>query len=182
MLIDSIRKDSTLNKYFQDSCSENGVSVNIDTSISRDDILIIKVDTYYHSETKKHDKCPDCLVIQKCSDNNYILHIIELRNIKNSGGFEVKEILEKFITCLEDFMSIRFGNYFHNSTNNYLKINLLFVSDPYHFKKHPEKQKFMRGHKLDALMSQNIPKYFGKHLYIAPKIPDPVILNCRDLF
>ena len=44
MLIDLLRNDPVISQYFCDECKENGVGVEIDTTISNDDIIIIKVD------------------------------------------------------------------------------------------------------------------------------------------
>jgi len=181
MLIDLLRKDAVISPYFCDECKENDVSIEIDKSIDAADILIIKVDDYYNANVPLaiRPKSPDCLIIQRCSDNTFILYIVELKNIKNQDGFTVAGIEEKFITCLDDFMSVRFGHYFHNNSYNYRNIRLFFISDPFHFKDDPEKQLKMRGHKLDLLIAIRIPKYFDKHLYIDPKIPNPKINNCR---
>jgi len=108
----------------------------------------------------------------------YNIYIVELRNINSPDGFKINEIVGKFITCLDDFMSIRFANYFHNTMFSLKNINLLFITDPYGFKSNPNKQNKMHGHKLDALMAQRIPKYFNKHLYIQPRLPNPTIKKC----
>jgi hypothetical protein len=182
MLIDLLRKDTTISPYFCNECVENDVSIDIDQSISNEEILIIKVDNYYNANVPidLRPKSPDCLIIQRCSDNTYIIYIVELKNIANQDGFTVKGIEEKFITCLDDFMSVRFANYFHDNSFNYSSIKLYFISDPYGFKNDPEKQLKMRGHKLDLLISIRIPRYFNQHLYIDPKIPNPKINNCRN--
>lgn len=182
-MIDTLKNDAVISQYFCSECKENDVSIEIDKSIDKDDILIIKVDDYYNANVPlaTRPKSPDCLIIQRCSDNTYILYIVELKNIKNREGFTVKGIEEKFITCLDDFMSGRFANYFHNYSYNYKNINLFFISDPYGFKENPEKQMKMRGHKLDLLISIRIPKFFEKHLYIDHKIPNPKINNCRTI-
>ena len=183
MLIDVLKKDAIISRYFCGECKENDVSIEIDNSIVADDILVIKVDDYYNANVplETRPKSPDCLIIQRCSDNTYILYIVELKNIKNQDGFTVKGIEEKFITCLDDFMSVRFANYFHNNLYDYKSIKLYFISDPYNFKENPEKQLKMRGHKLDLLIAIRIPKFFNKHLYIDHKIPNPKINNCRAI-
>lgn len=178
MLLDLLRADATLTQFICQICSENGISVEIHPDIDKNTILILKPDAYYNHIIKAPDKSPDCLIIQRCSDNTYRIFIIELRNIKNQAGFSVDDMVEKFNTCLDDFMSQKFGNYFHNALFNYTSIKLYFISDPYNFKADPEKQLKMRGHKFDMLIAQRIPKYFGKHLYIEPKLPSPTILPC----
>jgi hypothetical protein len=177
MLIDWLRNDAVISKYICASCSENDIELIIDPTIDPKNLLIIKVDEFYNKEVLKPECSPDCLVIQKCT-NHYDIYIVELRNVGSPCGIKVSEIEEKFITCLDDFMSTRFGNYFHdyNIEINYLK--LFFITDPYHFKKYPHKQLNMKGHKLDFLNSICIPRFFNKHLYIEPHLPNPTVLLC----
>lgn len=181
MLIDLLKNDLSINRYFCEFCAERGLSVNIDETIDKKDILIIRVDNYYNHLVENPDCSPDCLIIQRCSHLLYNIYIIELRNINSPDGFKIKEIVEKFITCLDDFMSHRFANYFHNAIFKFKNISLLFITDPYGFKNNPNKQDKMHGHKLDTLMSQRIPKYFGKHLYINHKLPNPTIKNAFNM-
>lgn len=177
MLIENLINDVTISKYICETCAENDVQLLVDASIKASNLLIIKVDDFYNSEVKRPDCSPDCLIIQRCKDH-FDIYIAELKNVKCSHGIKVADIEEKFITCLGDFMSERFGNYFHdqNITINHLKLYL--ISDPYHFKKNPNRQLRMQGHKFDLLMAIRIPKFFGKHLYIEPKLPNPTVLLC----
>jgi hypothetical protein len=181
MLISLLSSDNTLSRYLCRDCEENGISIQIQESIQSDNILIIRVDRYYNHLVQDPDCCPDCLIIQRCSPNTFYIYIVELRNIASPSGFKISLIVEKFITCLDDFMSQRFGNYFHNEMFRILGIKLIFITDPYGFRKHPEKQLLMRGHKLDALMSQRVPQYFNKHLYIEHRLPNPTIKNCNQI-
>lgn len=178
MLLDLLKNDLSINRYFCEHCAENSISVTIDSAIEEQDILIIKVDNYYNHLVSNPGYSPDCLIIQRCGALNYNLYIVELRNINSPDGFKVGEIVQKFINCLDDFMSQRFGVIFHNQLFNINQIDLLFITDPYHFLQTPEKQLKMEGHKLDVLMSQRIPKFFGKHLYIKHKLPNPSVKKC----
>jgi hypothetical protein len=136
------------------------------------------VDDFYHKHIHPQPKSPDCLIVQHCGDNTYSITIVELRDIAGPDGFSVDEIETKFINCLENFMSQLYAHYFYDAAYNFRNIHLLFISDPYGFKQNPGKQQKMYGHKLDALMAIRIPKFFGKHLYINHKLPDPEIRNC----
>ncbi len=180
MLIDLLKNDAVISQYLCKECSENDVSIEIDKDIESEDVLIIKIDNYYNKLVHKPPPSPDCLIIQKCSKNNFIIYIVELKNIESPKFFKIENIKQKFITCLDDFMSIRFAKYFHDEEPNYLNIHLIFISDPYDFKNIPVKQEKMSGYKLDALLAQRIPKYFNKYLYINHKIPNPKINNCRN--
>lgn len=178
MLIDLLRNDESIIRYICDECQENGIGINISNEVDKENLLIIKIDNYYNHLVKDPDCSPDCLIIQRCGKNIFSICIVELRNVKNSQGFKISEITKKFNTCLSDFMGIKFGNYFHNRLFDIKKIDLVFISDPYGFKRKPNKQVYMRGHKLDMLMAQRIPKYFNKHLYIKHHIPNPTLNKC----
>ena len=179
MLIESLKADAIISQYLCMECKENDISIDIDPTISANDIVIIKVDDYYNAHLHPQPKSPDCLIVQRCSENNFMIYIVELRNIKSQEGFTIKEIEAKFNTCLDDFMSQRFGQYFHHESCTYKNIKLFFISDPYDFKNFPGKQLKMRGHKLDLLMAIRIPRYFDKYLFIDHKLPNPKINNCK---
>lgn len=178
MLIELLKGDAILSKFVCNSCSENGVSISLCSGVSSDSFVIIRVDSYYNLIVQRPDKSPDCLIVQRCADGSYRLFIVELRRIANQNGFTVEGLVEKFETCLDDFLSNRFGSLFHNQNFRIKQIKLYFISDPYGFKNNPERQLYLRGHKLDMLMAQRIPKYFGLHMYIEPHLPSPVINPC----
>jgi len=181
MLIDLLRNDAVISQYFCNECAENDVSIEIDSSIAADDMLIIKVDNYYNKSVPHPPESPDCLIVQRCSENTFLIYIVELKNISSPKYFKVENIRQKFITCLDDFMSNRFAKYFHQDKITYSNIRLIFISDPYNFKNVPVRQEKMTGYKLDTLLAQRIPKYFGLHLYIDHKLPNPKINNCRTI-
>lgn len=177
MLIDWLRNDPTISQYICNTCSENGMELIIDGRINPLNLLIIKVDAFYNAEVKHPDCSPDCLVIQKCN-NHFDVYIVELKNVKDKCGIVLTNIIEKFITCLDDFMSHRFGNYFHHEEVEINVLKLFLISDPYNFKSNPERQLKMKGHRLDLLMATRIPRFFNKHLYIEPRLPNPTVLLC----
>ena len=178
MLIKWLQDDPVISKYIRASCSENNIEVTISPEIDPSDILIIKVDAFYNEEIKNpEDPSPDCLIIQKCP-THFDIYIVELKNVCTPRNISQENILGKFITCLDNFMSERYGNYFHHEDVEINKLKLFFISDPYDFKNHPERQLTMRGHKFDLLNSIRIPRFFNKHLYIEPRIPSPTIRKC----
>lgn len=177
-MISNIISDNVLKDYICKECSENGISLIVSESISPNDIVIISVDKYYNALVKDPPPSPDCLVILKCKENVYNVFIVELKNIKDQQYFTINNVVDKFITCLDDFMSNRFANHFFDNSELFSTVKLFFITDPYGFKVDPEKQLKMQGHKLDALMAQRIPKFFDKHLYIEYKLPNPTINPC----
>lgn len=178
MLIELLKNDATLTRYFCQDCQENGIGIDISDQIDSNDLLIIKIDNYYNHLVERPDHSPDCLIILRCDTNTYNIVIVELRNVGSPKGIKNTDIVSKFTTCLGDFMSEKFGNYFHNAMFKYNRIDLLLVSDPYGFRNNPEKQLYMKGHKLDLLMATRIPKFFNKHLYVQHKIPNPILNGC----
>jgi hypothetical protein len=178
MLIDWLKADAVISKFIRMSCSENNVAVTLSNEINPNDLVIIKVDAFYNEEVKNpEDPSPDCLIIQKCNGHFHI-YIVELKNVNNQKNISVENIVQKFITCLDNFMSERFGNYFHHEDVDIKSLKLFFISDPYGFKANPGRQLTLRGHKFDVLNSIRIPMFFNMHLYIEPHIPDPTINKC----
>lgn len=176
MLIDNIRESLVLQSYLRDICEDEGICVDINPVISSKDYIIIKVDDFYNSidpkflGLEKTPPSPDCLIILKCADNNYSLTIVELRNVQSSKGFTVKEIKEKFETCLNDFMLIRFKEYFDYS---YKKINLFFVNK---IELHRASE-YEDNRKARILINESL--YFrDKELKIKFKMPTPAINPC----
>ncbi|MDF3076541.1 MAG: hypothetical protein K0S09_430 [Sphingobacteriaceae bacterium] len=162
-----ILADSTLNQFIEDSCCENGICVDFDESISKEDRLIIKVDKFYNSLKTKVPASPDCLIIVKCKNSGYSLHIIELKNIHSSQGFELLNVLEKYQTCLDDFVSVRFKELL---MKDYKAVKLYFVSNLDIYKRD-------LGLKYELLINYRV-SYKEKQYLIRPMLPTPAIKMC----
>jgi len=155
---------------FVPACEDEGMSVDMDASISADAYLIIKVDNFYNSlHAKDTPAAPDCLILQKCAGGGYGVTLVELKNIKSSQNFEIENIIEKFRTCLEDFMSVKFGEYFFQ---DYQRILLYFVT------KIGGTYKKDKGLTLESLIDKRF--VFGKrnNLMIRLEMPTPAIKPC----
>lgn len=161
-MIDNIKK-SELSNYIEDTCCENDICVNLDNI---EDYIIIKVDKYYNSlNIAERPPSIDCLIINKCKDNNtYAATLVEL---KNTNKFDLENLIGKFETTLTHFMSEKFSELLYV---DYKKIQLYYVSTKELYKRDVSL-------KLEALMNVKF-NYNNKKLMIRPQMPDPAIKNC----
>ncbi|MCU0470511.1 MAG: hypothetical protein MUF58_18125 [Arcicella sp.] len=175
MLIQKIQEDPILSKFLCDDCEENGVGINIGTEVKRDDFIIIRVDEFYNKTV--HDdsrpKSPDCLIIQHCGNNRFVLYLIELKAIKSLKTENMGDIRDKFQNCFSDFMSDRFREYFYNTDYEFV-IKLYFISDPRETK--IDKGKATR---MDSLLALRQPRFANRIYPIKPKNPNPIIQPCQ---
>lgn len=160
--------------YITDKCEENQICVSIDNSIPRTNYVVIKVDQHYNSlRLKNTPPSLDCLIAVKCRDNDYIIYLVELKNIKSQAGFKVDNIYQKFKTTIDDFMGSRFRNIFHNKKYNVKRLHLYFVTNPY------RKRRLREGTtKMDSLLSRKPFEFQGKLYVLKHKLPNPMIKNC----
>jgi hypothetical protein len=173
MLLQKIKEDPRLVAFIETSCEENGISVSMDTRILESEYVIIKVDNYYNSlGLNPTPPSVDCLILQTCQQNEYALTIIELKDIDQTQRFRVDNVIGKFKTCFDDFITVRFREFFDND-RYYSRIKLYFVS------------------KIDIYGSSNIDssikmrllrdariKFRGKRIPIEPRLPSPIITPC----
>lgn len=167
-MISKIKKNKELLSYIEDTCCENGICVSFESSISKDDYVIIKVDKYYNSQNLANTPASvDCLIIQKCETvDSYSLVLAELKNIRNTG-FEIKNMREKFETTLNNFISNKFSEHLNL---NYKSVKLYFVSKNEIYKRDVSL-------KLDVLMGIRF-KFQNKNILIQPKMPNPTLKKC----
>ena len=167
-MIDEIKSHEVLSKYLVDECSEGNSSVSIDSRIKKEDYVIIKVDSYYNENVRPDTPpSPDCLIIQKCVDGTYGATIVELKDISNSRGFTVDNMLGKFATCIEDFISNRFSDVLFV---DYKKFKLYFVTNIDIYKRDI-------GLKMEVLIEHNY-LYRGNRIAIQPHMPTPALKQC----
>lgn len=168
MLLTNIRADKNLGQFVRERCEDEGICVEFDSKVDSDDCVIIKVDDYYNSlNIEKRPPSPDCLILQKCNSNQYLITIIEFKGTSTSSSFEIDNTLGKFDTCLSDFMLIKFKNHFNR---DYVKVNLYFVSNIEIYRRD-------MGDKMKILMNKRF-KFREKSYLIQPKMPTPTIKPC----
>mgnify|MGYP001345367383 CR=1 FL=1 len=183
MLFQAIRSDGNISPFLGTECSENGVSVNIENRLNpANDYLIIKVDDYYNSiNIANRPPSPDCLVIVKCAEeNSYKIYIVELKDINSQKGFDIKNIREKFSTCINDFMKGVLDCHLSDEALSFTEVNLLFVSNPYNESYEGERHLKSKSTKIDSLLALNTRpfRYDGKRLGIQHKSSSPTITPC----
>jgi hypothetical protein len=177
-MIYKIKNTKALQPFITDRCEENKIAAEMDEEIRPENYLVLKVDDYYKL-LHLADTPPslDCLVPLKCSDNTFIIHLIELKKIKKPGGFSVDNIYKKFKTTIENFMTRRFKNIFHNEKYYAIKrLELYFVTSPYG---NDEKIRRKEGTtRMDALLARPPFRFMGKKYQIKHKLPNPIIKSC----
>ena len=175
MLIHHLSTDQALTDFLCADCRENNVGVNFSATISPSDYVVIKIDSYFNKMIKpKNPAGIDCLIVQKCQDDNYKLYLVELKNIEQLR--DIKHIRLKFQNCFDIFMSDKFRPYFYDETINFTSIQLVFVSTTHENKS--RKDKLQKNTRLDALLSLR-PCRFANRLYaISFEEPDPLIVPC----
>jgi len=168
MLFQKLKSHTILSNFIFDKCEENGICVNIDERIEKDNVLIIKPDEFYNSlNIGNRPASPDCMIIVRCANGGYSLTIVELKDIDTSSRFEVKNMFEKFETCFNDFICNRFADVLHIE---YKRIKLYFVSKIEIYKRDASL-------KIKILQSKTY-SYNGKRFHIEPQMPVPAIKPC----
>ena len=167
-MIERIKDHPVLSQFLKDACSENDIEVSIDPLIDPEDIVIISVDDFYNSLNIEHrPPLPDCLVLVRCEDGGFALTVVELKNIRNSQGFRLQNMLAKYETCFNDFISQRFRELL---LIDYKKVYLYFVSGIELYRRDA-------GLKMDVLINTKF-NYNGKRYGITPYMPSPTIRRC----
>jgi hypothetical protein len=174
MLIKRIQEDPILSEFLCDDCEENGVGIDVSTDVKRDDFIIIRVDEFYNKLVSTPPKSPDCLIIQHCGGNKFVLYIIELKAIETLKSEKLSDIRDKFQNCLSDFMSNRFRAYFYDTQYEFA-IKLLFISDPSESKKESKN----KPTRLDSLLAQPPCRFADKKYPLDFRKPNPVIKPCQ---
>ncbi|PWK28621.1 hypothetical protein LV89_00825 [Arcicella aurantiaca] len=175
MLIQRIQEDPILSKFLCDDCTENGVGVNVSPLVKKEDYIIIRVDEYYNSNLVHNPpKSPDCLIIQHCEGEKFVLYLVELKAIETLKTEKLSDIRDKFQNCFDDFMSDRFRDYFYDIAYEF-SIKLLFISNPSESKK-DNKSKPTR---MDSLLSQRPCKFANRPYLLEHRLPNPVIQPCQ---
>lgn len=170
-LIHQIRNDTLLAPYLADDCTENDICATIEETVNREQLVIIKVDDYYNSlGLGNTPPSIDCLIIQYCSDNQYQVHLVELKNVAQPRAIDSRRLEQKYETTLLDFMSNRFRSYFFDS-NYQLKPKLVLIAA------HVQQQK-LKTYSLDFLMGCRVFSFQNKLLAIHGYPSDLTIKNC----
>ena len=120
-MIQQISQERQLTKYTTHKIQDEGIEVSIDPLLSPDDYIAIKVDDYYNGLhlAKTTPKAIDFLVAVDCSCQDYVLYLLELKNVKTPQAYQTHAIYEKFKNTLDHFMSEEFSHIFFNDHYRY---------------------------------------------------------------
>lgn len=167
-MINPLRLNHELVDFVNKRCCENGVCIEIDESIPDEDVLILKIDSYYNSlHMERTPPSVDCLIIVRCTAGDYQMTLVELKNIgSGKTGYRAKAVAEKFRTTLDDFISKRFpiiGN------ANIRSIKLKFITPLNPFRDN--------GLMIETFINNRIP-FQGKNLVIDPRLPTETVRRC----
>jgi uncharacterized protein YlaI len=176
MLIKRIQDDPILSEFLCNDCEERGVGIDVSDEVNRNDFIIIKVDEYYkiHEKSNNRPKSPDCLIIQHCGGNKFVLHIIELKSSESLSTKELNETAEKFQSCFSDFMSNRFREYFYDIDYDF-SIRLFLVSNH----KEREENRKTEPSRLDRLLTLKAFRFANRGYLLQHKTPNPTIKPCQ---
>lgn len=143
-MIQDILKNEELMSFIKNDISENNVSVEIDKEFYENDdtldvkkIVNIAVDNYYNSLglTYTPPSIDNLVVINRGSDK-YSVYLVELKDVAKLNRLCPKNIKEKFITVIDDFMAIKFKNEFVETECKVTDLNLWLVCNRFAFMRH----------------------------------------------
>jgi len=171
-LINLLNEDEILQEYIKPECEDEGLCVDFEETIDRNTTLVLKVDDFYNDfNIADRPASVDCLIIQFCSENNYKLFLIELKNVERAQKIDRKNLREKFETTLYDFMSNRFRSYFYREVFD-LKIELILCAGKL------QNDNSFKSYKLDFLLGLKPFRFDGKLIGINGLPPTPIIKSC----
>lgn len=190
-MFEAIYADPDLFAITRQHCRENDVGaavseelLNEHGDLLHDRVLVLKLDALYSSKNMHNPPpAPDYLIIVKCGDDSYEGYIIELRDTSQMGAVRSKQILPKFRTAVDDFLSTRYRHIFFNDDDIVFKsLKLYLVTDPLRLRSKglsdAEYKSRIRGTVLDAYASL-APVVVGRRAYlIEPMLPDPAVRPC----
>ena len=100
-LFEKIRADSALAPFLKTCCEDEGMSVEMDSSITPDMFVILKPDQYYNSQHLSNTPAsPDCLIVQQCVNGGYAVTLVDVDS-------EIDEAAIKKALAFEGIISVR---------------------------------------------------------------------------
>lgn len=188
-MINLIKSNQALKNHLYEKIEDEGISVNIDSSISKDKYAAIKVDEYYNNlKMPDTPKSVDFVVVVDAISSWYKMYILELKNHNNPKHINIPDIQEKFYNTIELFLKKDFSTIFLNDKFKYKQVELYLISDVYNevgkyqnhsqYLKLREKMNKIDSLKVDLNLSNKIFKFRGQILRINYDIPpNPLITN-----
>jgi hypothetical protein len=119
-------------------CEENSICVGFcdelqaDGEINEEKVKILKIDAYY-SSMRMHNPPPsiDCLIIVKDGSDLYKIYLVELRDVNGMGLIRPDDIVRKFSTVTNRFLSQDFASIFMDERFNIREFKMWLITDPF---------------------------------------------------
>lgn len=184
-MIQTIVDEKSLKGCLYYKIEDEGVEATIDSGLTKEQYVGIKVDDYYAGlHQKVIPMSVDFVVPVDCECNSYVLYVLEMKGVKNPPS--TKEIHEKFNTTMYDFLQNRYKDVFLNPKYKYKNVFLYLVTTAYKkavelgsFKKYEELMSKMKAKDTlftDSKLSAKPYIFRGKAYYIQREVPpNPVI-------
>lgn len=169
-MIDKIRQDQRLFAIIRNSCEEHGVKADlcdellIQDEVNDDLVIILKIDAYYNTiDFAVPPPAPDCLIIFKNNRNEYFFYIIELKSSSRPCYIDIKQVVKKFETAINTFMSDDFSDIFLDNNYKLIKINAWLLTNCFNHPQITEDifRKKIKGSLLDYLSTVKPFKFNG---------------------
>lgn len=155
-MIAKIKECKDLKDFIYYEFQDSGIKVDVDTSLPPDKYVGIKIDDYYAKNMPMEEpKSVDFIVSVDCQCNNYVLYILEFKNVSSPKYLSVKDIHDKFANTINDFMNNRFACFFNNDRYVFKSVFLYLVSDAYNI---GDKYKSYREYHEHQSFRENIAK------------------------
>lgn len=132
-MLQQILQTKELQKYLTHEIADAGLQVDVDTALSKNQYIGIKVDEYYMGLHLGNEtpKVVDFIVSVDCECDWYQLYVLELKNVSSPRQYTSESILEKFKTAVERFMKEDFKHIFLNDKYKYKALKLYLVTSAY---------------------------------------------------
>lgn len=186
-MVQKIKNEKRLKEYLREEIEDEGIKVEIDSTLMPEDYAAIKVDDYYNGlHISNPPKAIDFVVVVDCQCSSYAMYLLELKNVNEPKKLDIKSIQEKFQNTIEDFLSVRFKDIFQDDSKKYKKIKLYLVSDAYRlagkyknyasYKIMQEKLNKKDSLRVDMNLASKLYRFRGRVLRICFDIPpNPLI-------
>ena len=181
-MIKRIKQHYLLSQCIKPECCENNVKAIISDTITDENYVILDIDEYYRliKRSNRGFKLPpsiDCLILIKCSDGDYKLFIIELKNLTSNYNIQKGKIYRKFKTTISDFLKNRYPSTF-SFENNLKEFDLFLVTNLDHYSDNDTLSKRLNDPRLNFLNTIKPFEYNGFTRTIKAGLPNSVIQNC----
>ena len=181
-LLDALRADALIQPFLKAACAEHRAGAGLSPALRPEQVVIISPDDYYNARVPYPDtpKSPDCLVVVQCTDGTYTVYVVELKDVRHPRSLVLKDIRQKFETCLGDFMSNVLRAHFFRTDIVLRGVRLLLVANPYENVqgRDPRLDKNSRFDALLALTAGHPLRFAGQRLGIKPNERNPLIAPC----